>query len=65
MPIAFAAKNDLVLEGVDITNAYLSGNLDIPIIMGHSTYSSRQQNHPGKVCRLINLISAAKKVGEI
>lgn len=65
MLIAFSATNDLVLEGADISNAYLVGNLDVPIIMEQPTGSSRQQTHPGKVCRLIKSIYFAKQTGAI
>lgn len=42
MLVAYAAANDLVLEGADISNAYLFGNLDVPIIMEQPTDSSQR-----------------------
>lgn len=65
MLIAYAAANKILVEGASISNAYLFGNLDIPIIMGQPTDSSQKQKYPGNVCRLIKSIYGAKQAGKI
>lgn len=40
MHVTYAASNGLVLEGADISNAYLFGKLDVPITMEQRTDSS-------------------------
>ena len=63
--ICFAASQNLILEGADISNAYLYGNLDVPIIMEQPTDSSQIEARPGYVCKLVKSIYGARQAGEI
>ena len=62
---AMAANFNLIVEGVDVDNAYLYGDLDVPIIMEQTCDSSGKQAHPGYVCRLLRSLYGAVQSGEI
>jgi len=63
--IAFAANEDLILEGGDIANAYLYGELDLTIYMEQPTNSSRIEAVPGHVCAVDKSIYGTKQAGNI
>ena len=63
--IAISAAENSTLEGADISNAYLYGNLDVPIIMEQPTESSQLPAMPGYVCKLVKSIYGARQAGEI
>jgi len=65
MLIAIAAGDNLVLEGADVSNAYLYGDIDIPIIMEQPTNSTQVPAAPGHVCKLMKSIYGTKQAGEI
>ncbi len=52
MLLAIAAAQNLMLEGADISNAYLYGDLGIPILMEQPTDSTKRHTMPGHVCKL-------------
>lgn len=49
---ALSAASGLVVQGGDVSNAYLYGNIDVPIIIEQPTDSSGSQKPPGHVCPL-------------
>ena len=55
--VAFAAAHGLTLEGADISNAYLYGNLDIPIIMEQPTDSSQFEAKPSMYVNSLSLFT--------
>jgi len=63
--IAFAASQDLLLEGGDISNAYLYGDLDITIFMEQPTNSTQREAVPGHVCAVDKSIYGTKQAGNI
>ena len=63
--IAIAAAENAQLEGADVSNAYLYGELDIPIIMQQPTDSSQKPAMPGYHCRLHKSIYGTRQAGEI
>ena len=65
MLIALAALLDLILEGGDISNAYLNGWLDVPIIMEQPTDSSGREAYPGMVCLPLRSIYGARQAEKI
>jgi len=65
MLLALAAAEDSYLEGADVSNAYLYGDLTIPIIMQQPTDSSQKLAKPGYACKLLKSIYGAKQAGEI
>jgi len=65
MLIAIAAGDNLIIEGADVSNAYLYGDMDIPIIMEQPTNSTQKPAMPGHVCKLIKSIYGTKQAGEI
>lgn len=65
MLLAKTAAQDLILEGADVANAYLYGNLDTPIIMQQPTDSTGKEAYPGYVCSLLKSIYGARQAGEI
>ena len=62
---ATAAKFNLIAEGVDVDNANLYGDLDVPIIMEQPCDSSGKQAYPGYVYRLLRSLYGAVQSGEI
>ena len=65
MLIALPASQDVSLEGADVSNAYLYGDLDISIIMEQPTDSTQVPAMPGYACKLTKSIYGAKQAGEI
>ncbi len=65
MLLEIAAAQNLMLDGVDISNAYLYGDLDIPILMEKPTDSKKRRAMPGHVCKLNKSLYGTKKAGEI
>ena len=65
MLISLSAAARSFLEGADVSNAYLYGNLDIPIIMEQPRDSSKIQAKPGRVCKLHKSLYRTKQAGEI
>ena len=63
--LAVAASNDLIVEGGDISNAYLYGDIDVTIYMEQPTDSSCQLEFPGMVCKLLKSIYGLKQAGHI
>ena len=63
--LAFAAGEGLILEGADISDAYLYGNIDVPIVMLQPTDSSGMESHPGMVCLLLKSLYGLRQAGEI
>ena len=60
-----ARERKTFIEGADIDNAYLYGNLDIPIIVEQPTDSSQQLARPGYLCELIRSLYGTRQAGEI
>lgn len=56
MFLTFAAEQDLMIEGADVSNAYLYGALDTPIVMEQPKYSSQIPERPGYACALLKAI---------
>lgn len=65
MLLALAAAQDLILERADVSNAYLHGELDVPIMMQQPRDSSKIPAKPGNACKLLKSMYGAKKAGEI
>ena len=65
MLLSIAASLGLILEGGDVSNAYLNGWLDVPIIMEQPTDSSGRELYPGMVCLLQRYIYGARQAGKI
>ncbi len=54
-----------MLEGAEIYNAHLYGELDLPRIMRQPTDLIQQPLKPGFVCELVKSLYGTKQVGEI
>nr|QCC62381.1 reverse transcriptase [Digenea simplex] len=65
MFIAKAAAQQLIIEGADVSNAYLYGDIEIPILMEKPTNSSMIEAKPGYMCQLKKSLYGAKQAGEI
>ncbi len=65
MLISLSTAAGSFLEGADVSNAYLYGDTDIPIIMEHPTGSSQVQAKSVHVCKLHNSLYGTKQPGEI
>ncbi len=65
MLLAIVAAQTLMLEGGDINNAYLYGDLDIHLIMEERTDSTEHHAMPGNVCKLNRSLYCTKQAGEI
>lgn len=65
MLMAIAAQLGLILEGGDVSNAYLYGSMDSPITMEQPTDSTGKQARPGYVCLLRKSIYGARQAGKI
>lgn len=55
----------LILEGVDVYNAYFYGDIDVPIIMDEPIDSYVNPHQPRHVCQLNKPIYDTRQVGEI
>ena len=60
-----AARDGFIVEGGDISNACLYGNLNTPIIMEQPTDSSCQPAKPGYVCLLQKSMCGLKQAEQI
>ena len=65
MVLAIAAAQNLILEGPDITNAYLYGDIDVHIIMGQPTDSRKCEAMSGHFWKLDKSLYDTKQAGEI
>lgn len=65
MLLALTASQDLTIEGADVSNAYLYGDLEFPIIMDESTDSSQVPAKPGHACKFLKSKYGAKQADEI
>jgi len=63
--IALAASANLLLEGGDISNAYLYGSLDVPIIMEQPCNSTGRPAQPNSVCLVAKSLYGAKQAGHL
>ena len=63
--LAYAASENIILEGGDISNAYLYGNIDTKIYMEQPTDSSQPKRKPGYVCCLKKSIYGVRQAGNI
>ena len=63
--LALSDSHNLELEGADISNAYLYGKLDIPVIMEQPRDSSRLQRKPGHVAEVLGSMYGTKQAGKI
>ena len=63
--LAYAASKNLIIEGGDISNAYLYGEIDKTIYMDQPTTSSGKTRKPGYVCKLLKSIYGVKQAGNI
>ncbi len=59
--ISLSAAPKLFLEGAGVSNSYLYGDLDIPIIMKQPMDSSQIQAKPGHACILHKSLYGTKK----
>lgn len=64
MLFSLAANEELLMEGADISNAYLFGELDVPIIMNQRTDSTRRHAKPGYLCQLQKSFYGPKQARE-
>lgn len=62
--ICIAASEGLVLEGADVSNAYLYGDIDLPIIMCQPTDLSQKEAIPGYYCQLNKSLYGTKHAGK-
>ena len=62
---SLAASEGLVVEGGDFCNAYLYGDINIPIIMQQHTDSTGIEERPGFVCKLQKSMYGLKQAGQI
>lgn len=65
MFIAKVATQQLKVEGADVDNTYLYGDMDKPVVMMPPTDSPGKQRFPGKVCLVPKLLYGARQAGEI
>ena len=63
--IAIAAERKLLIEGADISHAYLHGRIDIPIIIEQPRSSDGKELKPGMVCELLKCMYGLKQAGSI
>lgn len=60
-----AASEDLYIEGGDVGNAYLYGDIDVPVYMEQPTDSTGLPLHPGLVVQLLKSMYGLKQAGFI
>lgn len=63
--LAIASSEILIVEGGDVSNAYLYGKIDIPVVIEQPTDSSGKEAVPGHVCELLQSMYGIKQAGEI
>ena len=59
--VCSAGERKTFIDGADIDNAYLHGNLDISIIMEQPTDSSQHLARPGYVCEFIRTLYGTRQ----
>lgn len=62
---AIAARDGLIVEGGDVSNAYLYGEIDVEVLIEQPTDSSGREAQPGKICRLLKSMYGLKQAGNI
>ena len=62
---AITAAQKLIIEGADISNAYLYRDLNVAIIMEQPTDCSKCEAMPGHLCKLNKSLYGTKQAGEI
>jgi len=62
---AIAARDNLIVEGGDVANAYLYGKIDFPVLMEQPTNSSCKEAMPGHVCELLQSMYGLRQAGKI
>ena len=65
MLLAKVAATDLCLEGLDIANAYLYGDMDIPVLMQQPTDSTGILERPGYAVLVYKSLYGGKQCGSI
>lgn len=65
MLLALTAADGLIVEGGDVCNAYLYGNIDVTVIIEQPTDSSGIEAQPGMLCKLLKSICGLKQPGNI
>jgi len=65
MLMHYAASENLLPEGADISNAYLYGNVDVPILMEQPTNSSQVPARPGCLSPIVKSIYGVKQAGKL
>ncbi len=66
--LAMTAAENSILKGVDVSNAYLYGDMDIPIIMHHPRTPRKLKPNQYTIVKLTNLFMALdkrKKFGDL
>ncbi len=63
--LSMAANQDLLLEGADVSNAYLYGDLDVPIFIEQPTNSTQREQMPDHVCHPNKSLYRTKQAREI
>lgn len=63
--MATAAADALIVEGEDVSNAYLHGKIDMLVITEQLENSSRKEETLGYVCKLEMYMYGLKKAGKI
>ena len=63
--LGLAAHEHLIVEGGDVSNAYLYGKIDFPVIMEQPTNSSCKEAMPNHVCELLKSMYGSKRAGKI
>ena len=58
--LAMAASENLIVEGGDISNAYLYRDINLTIFLEHPTDSTCRQEFPGMICKLLQSIYGLK-----
>ncbi len=62
---SMASNHDLLLEGADISNACLYGDLNVPLFIEHPTKSTQREQIHSHVHRLNNSLYRSTQAGEI
>jgi len=65
MMINFAAAEGLILEGADISNAYLYGGMGVPILIEQPTDSSQLEARPGYGALIMKSIYGVRQAGKL
>lgn len=63
--LPIAAAEGLLVEGGDVSNAYLNGKVDIPMVIKEPTDSSGNKERPGHDCLLLKSVYGTKQAGKI